>query len=164
MAEATSTTVCSQKVEIPAAWPTGWPSMLIRKVPSGRQPESTKAPRSHRFCIPEAHQRHRPQPGRNDITTWSPTDQPGVLGPTASTMPEPSWPPAKGRMPGGRSPVHMWSSEWHRPEAASFSSSSPWRGSSRSISAISHCPGDLVITAPRVFIGVSLAVLVCPMA
>ena len=80
--DATSTTVSSQNVEMPAPWPIGWPSMLIRKLPSDRHPVSTLAPRSHRFCMPDAHQRQRPQPGRNDSTTWSPTSQPGVFGPT----------------------------------------------------------------------------------
>ena len=69
MQEATSTTVSSQNVEMPAPWPIGWPSMDIRKLPSDRQPVSTLAPRSHRFCIPDAHQRQRPQPGRNDRMT-----------------------------------------------------------------------------------------------
>ena len=30
--------------------------------------------------MPEAHHLHRPHDGRNEMTTWSPTDQPGVLG------------------------------------------------------------------------------------
>ena len=101
--------------------------------------------------MPDAHQRQRPHPGRNDSTTWSPTSQPGVFGPTLDTTPAPSWPPAIGRMPGGRSPVVMWSSEWQSPDATIFSCTSPWRGSSMSMSRISHLPGVFRTTAPRVF-------------
>src|SRR5258705_8085637 len=102
--------------------------------------------------MPDAHQRQRPQPGRNDVTMWSPTSKPGVYGPTAATMPAPSCPPANGRMPGGRSPVAKWSSEWQRPAATISSITSPWRGSSKSMSTISHFPGVSLSTAPLVLI------------
>ena len=68
------------------------------------------------FCMPAAHQRHLPQPGRNDVITWSPTCQPGVFGPTCATIPAPSWPPSHGYIAGVTSPVAKWSSEWHMPD------------------------------------------------
>src|SRR5688572_4916841 len=51
------------------------------------------------------------------------------------------------------SPVATWSSEWHRPEAASLTCSSPDRGSSETRSATSHLPGAERMIAPRVFTG-----------
>ncbi len=101
--------------------------------------------------MPWAHHLQRPHAGRNAITTWSPTDHPGVLGPTSTTTPAPSWPAATGSIDIPRSPVAMWSSEWHRPDAAtSMSSSSCW-GPSRSSSAISHSPGAWRMMAAFVF-------------
>ncbi len=87
--------------------------------------------------MPRAHHVHLPHAGRNEKTTWSPSLKPGVFGPTALTMPEPSWPPAKGYMPTGMSPVAMWSSEWQSPEATIWTCSSPCRGSSTSRSTTS---------------------------
>ena len=46
--------------------------------------------------MPEAHHRHRPQPGMKEKMTWSPTSKPRVFGPTFSTTPAPSWPPQIG--------------------------------------------------------------------
>ena len=45
----------------------------------------------------------------------------------------------------------MWSSEWQSPDATIFNRTSPWRGSSMSMSRISHFPGVSRTTAPRVF-------------
>ena len=51
--EATSTTVSSQNVEMPAPWPIGWPSMRHPEAAVGPAARSsTLAPRSHRFCMP----------------------------------------------------------------------------------------------------------------
>ncbi len=83
-------------------------------------------PRSHRYCLPVAHQKHRPQAGMNDIATWSPTASDSTPGPTSATMPAPSWPPIIGNIEstpktsstsGGAlmSPVRRCSSEWHMP-------------------------------------------------
>ena len=102
--------------------------------------------------MPDAHQRQRPHPGRNDTRRGRRPPTPACSGPTLETTPAPSWPPAIGRMPGGRSPVVMWSSEWQSPDATIFSCTSPWRGSSMSMSRISHLPGVSRTTAPRVFI------------
>src|ERR1044072_9541950 len=66
------TTVYCEKVEIMAIWPMSVPSLCIRKVASSWQPASSMAPESHRFCLPLAHHRHRPQPGLNCRTTWAP--------------------------------------------------------------------------------------------
>jgi hypothetical protein len=48
-----------------------------------------------------AEYRHRPQPGRNEKTTWSPSSKPFTPGPTAVTTPAPSWPPRKGVLADG---------------------------------------------------------------
>ena len=45
------------------------------------------------------------------MITESPSSQPGVLGPTFSTIPAPSWPPMNGNVGTGMSPVATWSSE-----------------------------------------------------
>ena len=56
-----------------------------------------------------------------------------------------------GKMPAGMSPVAMWSSEWHSPEATILTCSSPGRGSSSSRpSTTSYLPGALRRMAPRV--------------
>src|SRR4051794_35083265 len=51
------------------------------------------------------------------------------------------------------SPVATWSSEWHRPLAASLTWSSPGWGSSASSSVTSHVPGAERMIAPRVSTG-----------
>src|ERR671916_745683 len=51
------------------------------------------------------------------------------------------------------SPVAMWSSEWHMPDAASLTWSSPWRGSSAIRSTTSYLPGAERRIAPRVLTG-----------
>ena len=128
MADRTDTVDHWLKVEMPAICRTGPPSEAIRKLPSRRVPARMPHPLSHKFCIPDAHHRQRPQAGRNESTTWSPTLQPGVFGPTSSTMPAPSCPPATGVPAKGRSPVATWSSEWQRPAATMRMSNSSWRG------------------------------------
>ena len=99
-AESAETVVVSTKVEMPHIWPTGVsvPASLSRKSvgSSHREPASSPAPRSQRFCWPEAHQRQWPQEGRNEKTTWSPSLIPLWFGGAAVTMPAPSWPPANG--------------------------------------------------------------------
>src|SRR3954451_2381045 len=98
-AERTSTVVTSEKVPRPHIWPTGVPSGSAKRklsVSSQRDPYIRLAPESHRYCMPEAHQRQRPQPGRKEKTTWSPSLNPAVPGPTPVTTPAPSWPPQIG--------------------------------------------------------------------
>ena len=78
-AESADTVVVSQKVEIPHICPTGVPSASFSRKSVGssqREPCSRPAPRSQRFCIPEAHQRQCPQEGRKEKTTWSPSLRP----------------------------------------------------------------------------------------
>jgi hypothetical protein len=77
----------------------------------------------------------------NCNTTWSPGATLLTLGPTASTIPAPSCPPAMGSFMDGMSPVAMWSSEWHNPAATIFTNTSLVFGSSRSTSVTSHFPG-----------------------
>src|SRR3954470_4790758 len=72
-----------------------WPEWK-RNVPSGRQPTSRLAPRSQTFWWPVEHQRHLPQVGRNEQTTWSPTAMSNTPSPTCSMIPAPSWPPTRG--------------------------------------------------------------------
>src|SRR3954471_16186232 len=51
------------------------------------------------------------------------------------------------------SPVAMWSSEWHRPQAVTLIWISPARGSSDIMSTTSHVPGAERMIAPRVSTG-----------
>lgn len=46
-------------------------------------PGKQGGPLLHRFCIPLVHQRHRPQLGMNDSTTWSPGVKFRTPGPSA---------------------------------------------------------------------------------
>src|SRR5271168_454359 len=64
----TSTVVYSENVDNPAIWPTGRPARCNRKLvgSSNREPTNKLAPRSQRFCIPDAHQRQWPHAGRNE--------------------------------------------------------------------------------------------------
>ena len=82
---------------------------------------------SHRLEWPRAHDGHCPQAGMKPNTTWSPGARPVTPGPTSSTTPAPSWPPMIGNTP-PRSPVTRCSSEWHMPEAASLTRTSPCLG------------------------------------
>jgi hypothetical protein len=100
-ADLTDTVEYWLKVATPAPWPSGFPSSSMRLVPSGRVPARTSLPLSQRFCIPEAHHLHRPHMGRKLSTTLSPGFQPSVFGPTSTTVPAPSWPPAIGSAPAG---------------------------------------------------------------
>ena len=61
------------------------------------------------------------------VTTWSPSLRSVTPGPTLMTMPEPSCPPRPGK-PTGVAPVTRCSSEWHRPDAASSTMTSPAAG------------------------------------
>src|SRR3954447_20093076 len=51
------------------------------------------------------------------------------------------------------SAVALWSSEWHSPEAASLTVTSPWRGSSSSTSTVSYVPGAFRMIEVRVVMG-----------
>ena len=97
--ERTSTVVISANVPSPHIWPTGVPSEVWKRklsASSQREPVSRLAPESQMYCWPLAQYRQRPQPGRNEKTTWSPSSKPLVPGPTAVTTPAPSCPPRKG--------------------------------------------------------------------
>ncbi|ORW59254.1 hypothetical protein AWC20_09910 [Mycobacterium parmense] len=146
--EFTDTTVCSANAPILDTWPRSSPSTVWwRKVPSVGIPGSkVPDPASHRYSIPEAHQRHRPQTATNEVTTWSPGANRVTPGPTSTTTPDPSCPPMVGDIAvaspgpsvfgGGASrPWRMCSSEWHSPVAARRTRTSPARGGSRSISS-----------------------------
>jgi len=71
------------------------------------------------------------------VTTWSPSSSPVTPGPTLTTVPAPSCPPSTGNAT-GVAPVTRCSSEWHSPEAASWTVTSPDRGSPISISSTDH--------------------------
>jgi hypothetical protein len=145
--------VYSEKVETMHICPTSVPSLCIRYVPSSWQPARSMAPESQRFCMPLAHGRHRPQPGMNCSTTWSPGATLLTADPTCSTMPAPSCPPANGSFIAGMSPVTRWSSEWQRPAATILMRTSVGPGPSRSTSVTSHFPGWENRTAALVFMG-----------
>ena len=87
-------------------------------------PTPISAPRSHRFWCPVEHDGQRPHEGMKPNTTWSPGFSQLTFSPTSSTTPAPSWPPIIGSS-NGRSPVTRCSSEWHIPDAAILTSTSP---------------------------------------
>ncbi len=96
------------------------------------RPAIRTAPTSHRLECPVAHDGHWPQAGMKPNTTWSPGLRSVTPGPTSSTTPAPSWPPMIGSGT-GMSPVTRCSSEWHMPDAASLTSTSPSLGGSSSM-------------------------------
>src|ERR1700733_7343727 len=106
------------------------------------------------------HEWQRPQLGIQLSTTWSPSATECTSGPTASTMPAPSWPPIAGSDSIGRSPTRTCSSEWHRPEAARRTSTSPALGPSSVSSSISHSPPYSHRAAVCVFISLRASVVV----
>src|SRR6476660_2059916 len=121
------------------------------------------APSSHRYSIPDAHQRQCPHTATNDITTWSPGTKPVTPSPISTTVPAPSWPPTMGNigirpylratsLETDMSPLRMWSSEWHRPAAAISTSTSPVRGGSSSKSSTDRGPPTSCRIAARLLI------------
>ena len=111
------------------------------------------APSLQRNCRPLAHHLQRPQLGMNDMDTWSPTATLVTPSPTASTTPEPSWPPITGSGR-GRSPVVACSSEWHMPANAILTSTSPAFGSSSWTSSIFQSSPTPHSTAARVVVAI----------
>ena len=109
------------------------------------RPPSRKAPRSQTCDGRLRQDGHLPHEGMKLKTTWSPTARSVTPSPISMTSPAPSWPPMTGNwlMPissamsagSAKSPVTMCSSEWHRPEAASLTSTSPFFGGSSSMSS-----------------------------
>src|SRR5258708_25235019 len=70
-----------------------------------------------------------------DSTTWSPTASPVTPGPTASMIPEPSWP----RMTGSPTrPLRPSRSVWHRPAPAILTRTSPGPGSFSSTCSMAY--------------------------
>ncbi|CAG9221569.1 hypothetical protein PSP6_440219 [Paraburkholderia tropica] len=73
-------------------------------------------------------------------------------------MPAPSWPSTAGNRPSGSSPESVKASVWQTPVWVIFTSTSPLRGGSTSISTISRgLPGPNA-TAARDFIAISVSV------
>ena len=115
--------------------------MVIDRLAVLRQPSShptatcpRRSPRRRARTAPgrpSAHGGQWPQLGTNTITTWSPRFRSVTPSPSASTMPDASWPSAIG-IGRGRSPLITERSEWHRPAAAIFTSTSPGPGGASS--------------------------------
>src|SRR5450759_2544618 len=86
-----------------------------------------------------------PQLGANTSATWSPRRKSTTPGPSSSTMPDASWPNTMG-ITRGRSPLMTERSEWHRPAAAIFTSTSPGPGEVLVMMASSGlCHSDLSV-------------------
>jgi len=150
--ESTGQTVYSLKAETSANWATSSPRWLWRRnVPSRCVPCPIKIPRSQSAASPLRHQRHLPQAGMEQSTTWSPGWTSLTPGPTFSTMPAPSCPTTMGKRTGA-SPLAKCQSERHSPVATSLSSTSPSFGSSTSISSLENERVGLYKTAARDFI------------
>jgi len=75
---------------------------------------------SHSVSHPEMQCSHVPQAVcSHGIATRSPSATRVTFGPTASTMPTPSWPGMNGGVGlTGQSPRQAWMSVWHRPDAS----------------------------------------------
>src|SRR5690606_20874864 len=86
--------------------------------------------------------------------TWSPGLTLVTPSPTSTTTPAPSWPSTAGNSPSGSSPLSVNASVWQTPVWVIFTSTSPLRGGSTSISTISSgCPAAKA-TAARDFMDV----------
>ena len=82
----------------------------------------------HSQIRPRRHERQTPHGINHDRATRSLTRGVVTPGPTASTMPEPSWPNTIG-VGRSHSPSRTCRSEWHTPEASIRTRTSPTRGS-----------------------------------
>ena len=155
--EVSATRICSENVPSWAKRAASVSPMRCEVEPSARViiwRSNSLAPSSQRFWWPVEHDRHRPQAGMKDMDTWSPGARVVTPGPTCRTIPEPSWPPTKGKWGTGRSPVTTCSSEWHIPANAVSTSTSPGPGSSRVMSStFQSCCGSQS-TAVRVVVGI----------
>ena len=103
--------------------------------------------------MPLAHQRHRPQPGMNWITTWSPGATLVTADPTASTIAGALVPTGEGQLHGRHvagDEVVVGVAETGRHD---LDEDLGGPGSSRSTSVTSHFPGWEKSTAALVFIG-----------
>ena len=135
---ASLTTVWWENVPMRHIRPRSLPWAWWREVPSAIcMPPPMRAPRSQRFWCPVEQLGQRPQEGMKPNTTWSPGFSQLTPSPTSSMTPAPSWPPMIGSA-NGRSPVTRCSSEWHMPDAAIFTSTSPGPGGSSSTSSTLH--------------------------
>src|SRR5262245_12981875 len=154
------TVAYSANADTPRWWLTGSPLRFSRFAPESSVPlVLAAAPGSQSAGRPSEQGSQWPQLGTNTMTTWSPFFRSSTPGPISSTMPAASWPSAIG-VGRGRSPLITDRSEWQRPAAAIFTSTSPWPGPSRSISSIESgrdlAYGDVAPiafrTAARIFI------------
>src|SRR5918997_5561570 len=91
------TTAYSAKADTPIWWCTGSHEMESRLSPRSRLPAPLAfAAGSHRAGRPVAQGMQPPQLGTKTSTTWSPRARPVTPSPTASTVPEASWPSTMG--------------------------------------------------------------------
>ena len=89
-------TVCALKLPRPRVVAMSVPSApCMRNVLSANEPSGCAYVVQNVF-LPRRQLSHRPHGPTNRWTTWSPTSMPSTPGPTASTMPAPSWPHTAG--------------------------------------------------------------------
>ena len=103
-----------------------------------------------RWCRSRRHSSHAPHEGAQESATCWPGRTRRTPGPTASTMPAPSWPSTAGHGVVAV-PSIAFRSEWQTPLAYRRTSASPARGGSSSSSAISSRPPVSGSTAARTF-------------
>ena len=89
-------------------------------------------PGLHNWARPSMQEGQVPQVGRKLITTWSPGARSVTPGPVSTTTAEASWPSTMGFWR-SRSPLMTERSEWQRPAAAIFTSTSSRPGGSSSM-------------------------------
>src|SRR5580704_2277208 len=94
-------------------------------------------PPVHKLGWPDRHCGQLPQKPDRQATTWSPVRTVVTSGPTASTMPAPSWPSTIGRSSGKRPiPSTTCRSLWQTPVATVRTSTSRPKGLSMSMASI----------------------------
>src|SRR5690606_9039865 len=157
--ETSATTVNSLKVEQPMSWYSGLPSYEKRVLPSGITPLPWVArTATHRLVLPDLQNSHSPHSAVYSGITWSPGLTLVTPSPTSTTTPAPSWPSTTGNRPSGSAPDSVNASVWHSAVWVIFTSTSPLRGGSTSISTICSGFPASKATAARDFMAILLAI------
>src|SRR5690606_15691740 len=150
--ETSATTVNSLKVEQPMSWYSGLPSKEKRVVQTGITPLPWVArTATHRLVLPDLQNSHSPHSAVYSGITWSPGLTLVTPSPTSTTTPPPSWPSTTGNSPSGSAPDSVNASVWHSAVWVIFTSTSPLRGGSTSISTICSGWSGAKATAARDF-------------
>src|SRR5690606_32129977 len=105
----------------------------------------------HRLVLPDLQNSHSRHSAVYSGITWSPGATLVTPSPTSTTTPAPSWPSTTGNRPSGSAPDRVKASVWHSAVWVIFTSTSPLRGGSTSISTICSGWSGSKATAARDF-------------